>query len=71
LAAEHNIRALEMEGAGVGTSAFLNDRDWFMVRGVSDYADSSYTFRWRPYAALAAAAYVKALLGASYPFDRL
>lgn len=40
-----------------------------MVRGVSDYADSSYTFQWRPYAALAAAAYVRALLAASYPLD--
>lgn len=69
LAAEHNLRAVEMEGAGVGTSAFLNDRHWFMIRGVSDYADSSYTFQWRPYAALAAAAYVRALLAASFPLD--
>jgi nucleoside phosphorylase len=67
LAAEHNMRAIEMEGAGVGTSAFLNDRHWFMVRGISDYADSSYGHHWRPYAALAAAAYVRALLATSPP----
>ncbi|KDN21772.1 CATRA conflict system CASPASE/TPR repeat-associated protein [Amycolatopsis rifamycinica] len=71
LAAEHNLRALEMEGAGVGTSAFLNDRHWFMVRGISDYADRSYTVAWRPYAALAAAAYIRALLAAALPFDEL
>jgi nucleoside phosphorylase len=71
VAAEHNLRAVEMEGAGVGTSAFLNDRHWFMVRGVSDYADTSYTFRWRPYAALTAAAYLRALLAAAHPLDQL
>jgi nucleoside phosphorylase len=67
LAALHNLRAIEMEGAGVGASAFLNDRHWFMVRGISDYADSSYNDRWRKYAALAAAAYVRALLNACQP----
>ncbi|RLK59613.1 CATRA conflict system CASPASE/TPR repeat-associated protein [Actinokineospora cianjurensis] len=71
IAAAHNLRAVEMEGAGVGTSAFLNDRHWFMVRGISDYADSTYTADWRPYAALAAAAYVRALLAAAIPFDQL
>lgn len=67
LAAEHNVRAFEMEAAGVGTSAFLNDRHWFMVRGVSDYADSGFDTTWRKYASLAAAAYVRALLGACQP----
>lgn len=67
LAAEHNLRAFEMEGAGVGTSAFLNDRNWFMVRGISDYADSGFGTTWRKYASLAAAAYVRALLGACQP----
>jgi nucleoside phosphorylase len=67
LAAEHHLRALEMEGAGVGTSAFLNNRHWFMVRGISDYADHGFGRAWRKYASLAAAAYVRALLGACQP----
>jgi len=67
LAAEHHLRAFEMEGAGVGTSAFLNNRDWFMVRGISDYADRGFGTDWRNYAALAAAAYVRALLGVCQP----
>jgi nucleoside phosphorylase len=70
LASEHNIRAFEMEGAGVGASAFLNDRHWFMVRGVSDYADRGFDSRWRKYAALAAAAYVRALLAACPPISQ-
>ncbi|MBP2326641.1 nucleoside phosphorylase [Kibdelosporangium banguiense] len=67
LAAQYGLRAFEMEGAGVGTSAFLNDRHWFMVRGISDYADKSFGTPWRRYAALAAAAYVRALLAVSQP----
>src|SRR5213078_3704522 len=47
LARRYGLRALEMEGAGVGNSAFLNGLEWFMVRGVSDYADSAMTERWR------------------------
>jgi nucleoside phosphorylase len=69
LAAEYNLRAFEMEGAGVGTSAFLNDRHWFMVRGISDYADRGFGPVWRNYASLAAAAYVRALLGACQPIN--
>jgi nucleoside phosphorylase len=67
LANQHNLRAFEMEGAGVGASAFLNDRHWFMIRGISDYADNTYDTRWRKYAALAAAAYLRTLLEASQP----
>jgi len=58
LATEYNLRAFEMEGAGVGASAFLNDRHWFMVCGISDYADRGFGTTWRNYACLAAATYV-------------
>jgi nucleoside phosphorylase len=67
LATEYNLRAFEMEGARVGTSAFLNDRHWFMVRGISDYADRGFGTVWRKYASLAAAAYIRTLLGACQP----
>jgi nucleoside phosphorylase len=62
LAREHGLRAFEMEGTGVGHAAFNAGRQWFMVRGVSDYGDEHRTHLWRPYAAAAAAAYVRALL---------
>lgn len=67
LAARHGLLAIEMEGAGVGSSGFLNGLEWFMVRGVSDYADEHIGKRWRPYASLAAAAYTRSLLAAAPP----
>jgi nucleoside phosphorylase len=69
LAAAHGVIALEMEGAGVGASSFLNGREWFVVRGISDYGDSHRSELWRRYAALAAAAYVRALLAKCLPLD--
>jgi nucleoside phosphorylase len=62
LARRHGIIGIEMEGAGVGTAAFATGRSWFVVRGVSDYADRHVNADWRNYASLAAAAYVRALL---------
>jgi nucleoside phosphorylase len=67
LARRHQLSALEMEGAGVGRSAHLSGRHWFMVRGISDYGDHTHSRTWRNYAALAAAAYVRELLAACEP----
>jgi nucleoside phosphorylase len=69
LAARHQLRAVEMEGTGVGKSAFAGGREWFVVRGVSDYADRQLTMGWRDYAALVAAAYTRALLGVVPPLE--
>lgn len=63
LAAGYDIRAIEMEGAGVAWSAHAVSRDWFIVRGISDYADLRMNTGWRGYASAAAAAYSHALLG--------
>ena len=68
LSREHGLRAFEMEGVGVGQSSFLNGLEWLIIRGVSDYADSRTTSGWRLYASLAAAAYLRALLGECHPF---
>lgn len=62
LAREFDLRAIEMEGSGIGSSAFAGGRDWFVVRGISDYGDHRFNRLWRPYAAAAAAAYTRALL---------
>lgn len=67
LAAQYDLRAFEMEASGVGTSSFINGREWFVVRGISDYADERRDGLWRNYAALAAAAYVRALLAECRP----
>lgn len=67
LAARYGLLAIEMEGAGVASSGFLNGLEWFMVRGISDYADEYIGKRWRPYASLAAAAYTRSLLAVAPP----
>ncbi|HEV2784561.1 MAG TPA: hypothetical protein VGX25_34695 [Actinophytocola sp.] len=69
LAARHGFLAVEMEGAGVGIGSFLGGREWFMVRGISDYADSQRDETWQRYASLAAAAYVRALLSKCLPIE--
>jgi nucleoside phosphorylase len=69
VAARHGFLALDMESAGVGSSCFLNDREWFVVRGIADYADSHRNERWRHYASLAAAGYVRALLAECLPVE--
>ncbi len=69
LAAKHNLRALEMEGKGIGNSAFLNGLEWFVVRGISDHGDSATADTWRRPASLAAAGYVRELLGECAPLD--
>lgn len=62
IAGRHNLRAIEMEGSGVGRASHFEGRDWLVVRGISDYADRWMDSTWRRYAAAAAAAYVRALL---------
>jgi nucleoside phosphorylase len=69
LATTYGLLGFEMEGAGIGSSSFLNNREWFVVRGISDYGDSYRTELWRRYAALAAAAYVRALLAKCLPLE--
>lgn len=48
----------EMEAAGL-----MNNFPCLVIRGICDYADSHKNDRWQNYAALAAAAYAKELLG--------
>lgn len=71
LAARYGVLAIEMEGAGIGSSSFLNGREWFVVRGISDYGDQRRSDQWRRYAALVAAAYIRALLAKCLPFEPL
>lgn len=66
LAADHLI-AFEMEGKGIGSAGFAGGLEWFVVRGVSDYGDTRTDTRWRGYASVVAAAYVRALLAECPP----
>jgi nucleoside phosphorylase len=63
LAARHGIKAVEMEAAGLAVAVSDLRVDWFVVRGVSDYADAiDRNYEWHEYAALAAAAFTRLLL---------
>ncbi|HEX5204658.1 MAG TPA: hypothetical protein VFW27_32440 [Actinoplanes sp.] len=58
-----DMLAIEMEGSGIAASTAAEDRAWFMVRGVADYAEASgKNDLWHPFASYAAACYVRALL---------
>jgi nucleoside phosphorylase len=69
LANRFGVCGMEMEGKGLGFATFLSGREWFMVRGVSDYGDSHLDKVWRPYASAVAAAYVAALLARCPPLS--
>jgi hypothetical protein len=69
LAERHTLRAIEKEGKGIGTASFADGREWFVVRGISDYGDVRVDKVWRRYASAVAAAYVRALLGACQSVD--
>ncbi len=69
LAAEFDLLAFEMEGTGIGKSSFAGGLEWHVVRGISDYGDSRHGHIWRNYAALTAAAYVRAMLSECPPIE--
>ena len=56
------LLAIEMEGAGVAVSAALGGRECLVIRGISDYGDAHKSNLWQPYASLAAASYLRAVL---------
>jgi nucleoside phosphorylase len=56
-------KAVEMEGSGVADAAWWSDRaGYLVVRGICDFCDMRKGDLWQGYAAVAAAAYVRALL---------
>jgi nucleoside phosphorylase len=70
LVTRHKLLAMEMEGSGIASAAALRNRPWFMVRGIVDYCENTgKNDAWHLYSSLAAAAYVRALLGACHPFN--
>lgn len=64
-ASKYNIKAFDTEFDQVLESIEGNRKDCFMfIRGISDYTDGSKNKEWQPYAALAAAAYMKTIIKA-------
>jgi nucleoside phosphorylase len=58
----YGLRAVEMEGSGIADATWTHACGHLVVRGICDYADQHKGDTWHHYAALAAAAYVRALL---------
>ncbi|MFI5387621.1 MAG: hypothetical protein ACHQ50_16050 [Fimbriimonadales bacterium] len=58
----YGARAFEMEGAGIAHAAWEHEIGYLIVRGISDYCDSWKNDRWQRYAAVAAAAYCRAVI---------
>jgi nucleoside phosphorylase len=63
------IKAVEMEASGIAEATWEFEKaGYLIVRGICDYCDDrnkgAQTDRWKAYAAMAAAAYVRALLEA-------
>lgn len=50
-------KAVEMEASGVADAAWLNGKNYFVVRGICDYANPNKNDAWQEYAAAAAAAF--------------
>ncbi|KAH0556935.1 hypothetical protein GP486_005274 [Trichoglossum hirsutum] len=62
LAGEKDVLCFEMEAAGL-----MNHFPCLVIRGICDYSDSHKNKEWQGYAAMAAAAYTKDLLGRIAP----
>ena len=58
LGRDYDALCVEMEAAGL-----MEEGDCLVIRGICDYSDSHKTKEWQRYAAAAAAAYAKELLG--------
>jgi nucleoside phosphorylase len=69
IAVQYGVCAVEMEAAGVAAASKQRSVPWFMVRGIADYCDGAKNDLWHPYASLAAAAYLRALLAKCPPAE--
>lgn len=59
---EYSVKAIEMEGSGIADAAWVHAKEYLVIRGISDYCDSYKDDAWKRYAALAAAAFTRALI---------
>jgi len=66
---DFNVLAVEMEGSGIADGTWIAGAQYVLIRGVCDYCDSYKNDVWQNYAAVAAAAYCRALIEALPKFD--
>lgn len=59
---KYDVYAIEMETSGVSDATWEAGIGYYAVRGICDYCDSFKNDIWHNYAALAAAAYTRALI---------
>ncbi len=59
---QYRVKAIEMEAAGIADATWHHQIGYLVVRGICDYCDSRKNDTWQMYAAIAAAAYTRALL---------
>jgi nucleoside phosphorylase len=59
---QFGAKAVEMEGSGVADATWNHGVGYLVVRGICDYCDAKKNDIWQNYAAMTAAAYVRALL---------
>jgi nucleoside phosphorylase len=62
LARDCGVMAVEMEGSGIADAAWTAGQQYLIVRGICDYCDEKKNDVWQGYAAVATAAYVRALI---------
>jgi nucleoside phosphorylase len=56
------VKAIEMEGAGIADAAWSLEKKYLIIRGICDYCDENKNDAWQAYAAVVAAAYMRALI---------
>jgi nucleoside phosphorylase len=56
------VKAIEMEGSGIADATWNHEVGYLVVKGICDYCDEHKNDDWQEYAAVAAAAYTRALL---------
>ena len=67
LAVKFNVMAIEMESSGIADATWTTNRaGYLVVRGICDYCDENKGNFWQGAAAIAAAAYVRALIGSMH-----
>lgn len=59
---DYGVYAVEMESSGIADVTWDAEVGYYVVRGISDYCDGHKNDVWHNYAALAAAAYTRALI---------
>lgn len=56
------VKAVEMEASGIAEVTWQSTKEYFVIRGICDFANDDKNKLWQPYAAAAAAAFTRELI---------